>query len=102
VFGGVLNTYVYFLGCGFPQYPDVVHLVHQLFSRDKTMKSFIMDAEIVAVDAADGTLKTFQELSNRARKDVKADAVSVGVCIFAFDLMYLDGQVRSLPSTLGL
>ena len=58
-----------------------------------------MDAEVVAIDPATGALKTFQELSNRARKDVKLDEVKVAVCVFAFDLMYIDGQVsyRRLP-----
>ena len=31
---------------------------------------FIMDAEIVAIDPVSDELKSFQELSNRARKDV--------------------------------
>ena len=53
-----------------------------------------MDAEVVAIDPATGALKTFQELSNRARKDVKLDEVKVAVCVFAFDIMFLDGQVN--------
>ena len=56
-------------------------------------ESFIIDAEVVAVDPATGALKTFQELSNRARKDVRLDEVKVSVCVFAFDIMFLDGQV---------
>jgi len=52
-----------------------------------------MDTEIVAIDSANGEIKTFQELSNRARKDVKLDEVLVPVCVFAFDIMYLDGEV---------
>ena len=38
-------------------------------------------------------MKTFQELSNRARKDVQLADVRVAVGVFAFDLMFLDGQV---------
>ncbi|KAJ3552205.1 hypothetical protein NM688_g4271 [Phlebia brevispora] len=34
-----------------------------------------------------------QELSNRARRDVKLDDVTVSVCVFAFDLMYLNGEI---------
>jgi DNA ligase-1 len=45
------------------------------------------------MDPVDGTLKTFQELSNRARKDVQIHDVKVAVGIFAFDLMYLNGEV---------
>ena len=75
------------------QYPDVVSLVEDLFENSAQTQSFIMDAEVVAIDPSTGALKTFQELSNRARKDVKLDEVKVAVCAFAFDLMYLDGQV---------
>ena len=57
------------------------------------LRSFIIDSEIVAIDSADGTLKTFQELSVRAKKDVQFHDVKVAVGIFAFDLMYLDGEV---------
>jgi DNA ligase-1 len=51
----------------------------------------------VAIDPVDGTLKTFQELSNRARKDVQIHDVKVAVGVFAFDLMYLDGEVSPIP-----
>lgn len=74
------------------QYPDVVDLVERM-CEDAQAESLILDAEIVAIDPRDGSLKTFQELSNRARKDVKAADVTVAVCVFAFDLMCLDGQV---------
>ena len=53
-----------------------------------------MDAEIVAMDA-NGNILPFQELSNRARKDVKLSEVKVLVGVYAFDLMYLDGDVSS-------
>ncbi len=54
-----------------------------------------MDAEIVAIDALDGSIKSFQELSNRARRDVKLDDVKVSVCVFVFDLMYLNNEVSN-------
>ena len=57
---------------------------------DFKISSFIMDAEVVAIDPATSALKTFQELSNRARKDVDIKDVKVVVCIFAFDLMYVN------------
>ena len=34
-----------------------------------------------------------QVLSTRARKDVKVADIKVQVCLFAFDCLYLDGQV---------
>ena len=65
-----------------------------MFESYPQTESFIIDAEVVAIDPATGALKTFQELSNRARKDVKLDEVKVAVCVFAFDIMFLDGQVN--------
>lgn len=76
-----------------PKYPDIVSLVGHILDRSPETSSFILDAEVVAVDPLDGTLKSFQELSNRARRDVRIDDVKVTVCVFAFDIMYLDGQV---------
>jgi ATP-dependent DNA ligase len=52
-----------------------------------------MDAEIVAVNPHTGAIKTFQELSNRAKKDVQVKDIQVSVCLYAFDLMYLNGEV---------
>ncbi|KAI0823660.1 ATP-dependent DNA ligase [Trametes gibbosa] len=75
------------------KYPDVVSLVGEMLAAAPQTESFIMDSEVVAVDPGTGELKTFQELSNRARKDVKLDDVRVSVCVFGFDLMFLDGQV---------
>ena len=72
-----------------PQYPDILALVPLLMTDG--VDSFIADAEIGAIDPA-GALLSFQTLSNRARKDVQIDAVSVRVCVFAFDLMYLNGE----------
>ena len=60
------------------------------------LTSFIMDTEIVAIDPISGVLKSFQELSNRARKDVNIKDIRVSVCIYAFDLMLLNGEVRNL------
>ncbi|KAF9244950.1 hypothetical protein BU15DRAFT_85785 [Melanogaster broomeanus] len=75
------------------KYPDVVSLVRHMFEQTSNMQSFIMDSEIVAIDPTDGTLRSFQELSNRAKKDVEIQDIKVPVCVFAFDLMYLDGEV---------
>ncbi|KAG1737677.1 ATP-dependent DNA ligase [Suillus lakei] len=75
------------------KYPDIVHLVKCIFKDQPQLQSFIIDSEIVAIDPADGGLKSFQELSNRARKDVEMNDIKVSVCVYAFDLMYLDGEV---------
>ncbi|WWD05838.1 hypothetical protein V865_003921 [Kwoniella europaea PYCC6329] len=56
------------------------------------INSFIMDAEIVAVDKDTGAYRTFQDLSNRAKKDVRVEDIKVVVGVFAFDLMLLNDQ----------
>lgn len=72
------------------KYPDLVALIPKV-SGDG-VSSFIMEGEVVAVDQESGELKTFQTLANRARKDVAIGSVKVSVCLFAFDLMYLNGE----------
>jgi DNA ligase-1 len=58
--------------------------------------SFVMDAEVVAVDKDTGAYRTFQELSNRAKKDVKVEDIKVIVGVFAFDLMLLNDEVSDV------
>ncbi|KAI1302875.1 hypothetical protein F5Y03DRAFT_407330 [Xylaria venustula] len=72
------------------KYPDLVALVPQI--RGEGVGSFIMEGEVVAVDQTTGELKNFQTLTNRARKDVAIGSITIDVCLFAFDLMYLNGQ----------
>ena len=72
------------------KYPDLVSLVPRI--RGECVSSFILEGEVVAIDRESGTLKTFQTLANRARKDVLIGSVKVDVCLFAFDLMYLNGE----------
>jgi len=61
--------------------------------KDFKVTSFIMDAEIVAIDPISGGLQSFQELSNRSRKNVDIKDIRVSVCVFAFDLMFLNAEV---------
>ncbi|KAL7932491.1 ATP-dependent DNA ligase [Trichoderma chlorosporum] len=72
------------------KYPDLVELVPRI--RGGGIGSFIMEGEVVAVDRETGELKNFQTLTNRARKDVAIGDIKIDVCLFAFDLMYLNGQ----------
>jgi DNA ligase-1 len=72
------------------KYPDLVALIPKV--RGEGIGSFIMEGEVVAVDQDTGELKSFQTLTNRARKDVEIGSITVKVCLFAFDLMYLNGQ----------
>jgi DNA ligase-1 len=77
------------------KYPDILALMPELLSpleiddegNEKGVRSFTIEPHTKA-------LLTFQTLANRARKDVDINDVKVKVGIFAFDLMYLNGQVR--------
>ncbi|KAH1220592.1 DNA ligase 1 [Glycine max] len=72
------------------KFPDVVAAVSRL--KKPTVSSFILDCEIVAYDRSTQKIRSFQMLSTRARKNVEIEDITVGVCIFAFDLLYLNGQ----------
>jgi DNA ligase 1 len=72
------------------KYPDLVALISHI--RGPGTESFIMEGEIVAIDDQ-GSVKTFQALAGRAKKNVGLSQVKVQVCLYAFDLMYLNGQV---------
>ena len=72
------------------KYPDLVALVPQI--RGEGVSSFILEGEVVAIDQETGELKAFQTLTNRAKKDVAISAIKVAVCLFSFDLMYLNGE----------
>jgi DNA ligase-1 len=72
------------------KYPDLVELVPKF--RGEGVGSFILEGEVVAIDRESGKLKTFQTLANRARKDVAIGNVQIDVCLYAFDLMYLNGE----------
>ena len=72
------------------KYPDLVALVPKI--RGEGVSSFILEGEVVAIDRESGDLRTFQTLTNRARKDVVIGSVKIDVCLFSFDLMYLNGE----------
>ncbi|KAJ6011354.1 hypothetical protein N7451_002766 [Penicillium sp. IBT 35674x] len=72
------------------KYPDLVSLVPQI--RGEGVSSFILEGEVVAVDQQTGDLQPFQTLTNRAKKNVEIGAITVNVCLFSFDLMYLNGE----------
>ncbi|KAM3559401.1 hypothetical protein MY1884_003472 [Beauveria asiatica] len=72
------------------KYPDILAKLHGWVREDT--KSFVLDCETVAWDMVEKTVLPFQQLMTRKKKDVKVEDVKVKVCVFAFDLLYLNGQ----------
>lgn len=72
------------------KYPDILAKLHT-WVREGT-KSFVLDCETVAWDVAEKKVLPFQQLMTRKKKDVKVEDVKVKVCVFAFDLLFLNGE----------
>lgn len=72
------------------KYPDILAKLHSWVKEDT--KSFVLDCETVAWDAIKKKVLPFQQLMTRKKKDVKVEDVKVKVCVFAFDLLYLNGE----------
>lgn len=78
------------------KYPDIVSTLSLLLDREMgTITSFIVDSEIVAIDPITSEFKSFQELSYRSKKEVALEEVKIRVGVYAFDLMFLNDEVRS-------
>uniref|UniRef100_A0A8V0XDH7 DNA ligase 1 n=1 Tax=Gallus gallus TaxID=9031 RepID=A0A8V0XDH7_CHICK len=72
------------------KYPDLVQRIPKMLKPG--VRSCILDAEAVAWDKVTKQLQPFQVLMTRKRKDVDAAAIKVQVCVYAFDLLYLNGE----------
>ncbi|WCJ41591.1 DNA ligase 1 [Euphorbia peplus] len=72
------------------KYPDVVAAITRL--KKSSVKSFVLDCEIVAYNRDEKRILPFQVLTTRPRKNVVMSDIKINVCIFAFDVLYLNGR----------
>lgn len=71
------------------KYPDIVQNMQKIVAPH--VGSFVLDCEAVAWDSEKNQILPFQVLTTRKRKTVKVEEVVVRVCLFAFDMLYLNG-----------
>ena len=72
------------------KYPDILAKLNTWIKPET--KSFVLDCETVAWDLVEKKVQPFQQLMTRKRKDVKAEDVKVKVCVFAFDMLFYNGD----------
>ena len=72
------------------KYPDLIQMLPQVTKEH--VKSFIIDCEVVAFDPIEKKIKPFQVLSTRGRKNININDIKVQVCLFAFDILYINGE----------
>jgi DNA ligase 1 len=76
------------------KYPDILAKLPTWVKQGT--RSFVLDCETVAWDLLEKKVLPFQQLMTRKRKDVKAEDITVQVCVFAFDLLFLNGEVSNV------
>lgn len=72
------------------KYPDILVKLDTWIKPET--KSFVLDCETVAWDLVEKKVLPFQQLMTRKRKDVKVEDVKVKVCVFAFDMLFYNGE----------
>ncbi|KAL9032004.1 MAG: hypothetical protein Q9196_000017 [Gyalolechia fulgens] len=72
------------------KYPDILAKLNTWIKKET--KSFVLDCETVAWDIEEKKVLPFQQLMTRKRKDVKVEDVKVKVCVFAFDMLFYNGE----------
>jgi len=72
------------------KYPDIIARLPDCLTEGTN--SFILDCEVVAWDIEKKQILPFQILTTRKRKDADINEIKVQVCLFAFDLLCLNGK----------
>eukprot|EP00092_Neocalanus_flemingeri_P021031 GFUD01022785.1.p1 GENE.GFUD01022785.1~~GFUD01022785.1.p1 ORF type:complete len:1006 (-),score=309.99 GFUD01022785.1:132-3149(-) len=72
------------------KFPDIIKRLPNCLSKE--VKSAVLDCEAVAWDREKQQIQPFQILSTRKRKDAVEEEIKVQVCLFGFDLLYLNGE----------
>jgi DNA ligase-1 len=78
-------------------YPDAIKYLTDNVSPD--VKNFIIDCEIVPFDVVKKKILPFQVLTTRSRKNVSLEDVEIQVCLYVFDLLYLNDQSDIIKKT---
>ena len=80
-------------------YPDIVEYVNnfqkesQEKNNEQSINSFIIDCEMVAFDTKNNKILPFQQLTTRSRKNVDINTITIHVCMFVFDILYLNNEI---------
>ena len=80
-------------------YPDIVEYVNnfqkesQEKNKEQSINSFIIDCEMVAFDTKNNKILPFQQLTTRSRKNVEINSITIHVCMFVFDILYLNNEI---------
>jgi len=73
-------------------YPDLIDYFRSTIDTEK-IKNFILDCEVVPYDNLNNKILPFQILTTRARKNVNLNEITTDICIFIFDIIYLNSEV---------
>ncbi|CAH8648483.1 unnamed protein product [Heterobilharzia americana] len=81
--------------------PHVIEVLNEIIKTRKRqaqsnvegnqLESCIIDSEVVAWDRQAGHILPFQVLSTRKRKDVDESTVKVQICVYVFDILFVNG-----------
>ncbi|XP_065826274.1 DNA ligase 1-like isoform X2 [Oscarella lobularis] len=72
------------------KYPDIISRIPKVLN--DSVKCCIIDTESVAWDKETSQILPFQILSTRKRKDADESSIKIQVCLFAFDIIFLNGE----------